>query len=75
MTFGETSEKLQEIGKKAGISPRASVDTMEEAVQTAYELSKEGDIILLSPACASWDQYATFEVRGDMFTSAVHRLA
>lgn len=75
VTFGETSGKLQEMGKKAGITERTSVQTMDEAVETAYNLSKEGDIILLSPACASWDQYATFEERGNMFTNAVHRLA
>ncbi len=75
VTFGETSEKLQETGKKAKIKHMYQVDTMEDAVKTAYNVSKEDDIVLLSPACASWDQYATFEVRGDMFTNAVHRLA
>ncbi|HLR16114.1 MAG TPA: UDP-N-acetylmuramoyl-L-alanine--D-glutamate ligase [Bacillota bacterium] len=75
ITFGETSEKLQALGKEAGIPIIKPVETMEEAVKTAYDLSKNGDIILLSPACASWDQYATFEERGDMFSRAVHRLA
>lgn len=75
VTFGETAAKLLETGKKAKIKHLYQVDTMDEAVKTAYTLSKEGDIVLLSPSCASWDQYATFEVRGDMFTNAVHRLA
>lgn len=75
VTFGETADQLLKTGKKAGIKQCASAQTMEEAVQTAYELSNEGDVILLSPACASWDQYATFEERGDMFTNAVHTLA
>lgn len=74
ISFGETAEKLQEAGRNANIHERSSVKTMEEAVQEAYAYSEEGDIILLSPACASWDQYATFEERGDMFTTAIHRL-
>ena len=36
--------------------------------------SESGDVILLSPACASWDQFKTFEVRGDIFIEAVHKL-
>lgn len=75
VTFGETSEKLQKMAEKAGIKKIIPVQAMDEAVQIAYEISKEGYIILLSPACASWDQYDTFEERGDMFINAVHRLA
>lgn len=75
ITFGETADTLVKTGKQAGIEQCTVVQTMEEAVQTAYEMSSEGDVILLSPACASWDQYATFEERGDMFTNAVHTLA
>ncbi|KRG14163.1 UDP-N-acetylmuramoyl-L-alanine--D-glutamate ligase [Lederbergia galactosidilytica] len=72
--FGQTAEKLEKIGKKAGIQTIIHVDNVEEAVPTAYELSTRGDVILLSPACASWDQYKTFEVRGDIFIEAVHKL-
>ena len=44
------------------------------AVPLAYEASRPGDVILLSPAAASWDQYPNFEVRGDDFIKAVHQL-
>lgn len=74
ITFGQTAEKINRVAKEAGISVIKTVDTVKEAVPVAYELSEEGDCILLSPACASWDQYKTFEVRGDIFIDAVHKL-
>nr|WP_026680805.1 UDP-N-acetylmuramoyl-L-alanine--D-glutamate ligase [Priestia megaterium] len=72
--FGETAEKLKAVGEHAGIPQIKLTDNVETAVQTAFDFSEEGDTILLSPACASWDQYATFEERGDMFIQAVHTI-
>lgn len=72
--FGQTAKKLQQAGKKAGIQSIYRVDNVEEAVPLSYQISEPGDVILLSPACASWDQYKTFEVRGNIFTQAVHKL-
>jgi UDP-N-acetylmuramoylalanine--D-glutamate ligase len=74
ITFGETASKLAETAQKAGIQTIKYVDNVEAAVPSAYEISEEGDVILLSPACASWDQYRTFEVRGDIFIDEVHKL-
>ncbi|WP_071459356.1 UDP-N-acetylmuramoyl-L-alanine--D-glutamate ligase [Bacillus massilinigeriensis] len=74
VTFGETAEKIADAGKKAGIKTILRADNVEKAVPEAFSVSDPGDIILLSPACASWDQYKTFEVRGDMFIQAVHML-
>ncbi|CDQ40207.1 MULTISPECIES: UDP-N-acetylmuramoyl-L-alanine--D-glutamate ligase [Virgibacillus] len=72
--FGETAEKIKMLGEEAGISSICLTDNVQTAVQEAYNISEEKDIILLSPACASWDQYRTFEERGDMFIQAVHTL-
>lgn len=72
--FGETAKRLELAGRAAGIQTIIHVHNVEEAVPSAYELSEPGDIVLLSPACASWDQYKTFEVRGDIFIDAVHKL-
>ncbi|WP_019242401.1 MULTISPECIES: UDP-N-acetylmuramoyl-L-alanine--D-glutamate ligase [Bacillus] len=74
ITFGQTAGKIERVAKEAGIPTIKRVDTVKEAVPVAYELSAEGDCILLSPACASWDQFKTFEVRGSIFVEAVHKL-
>jgi UDP-N-acetylmuramoylalanine--D-glutamate ligase len=49
-------------------------DNMEEAVRTAYYLATEGDIVLLSPCCASFDLFENFEDRGRQFKTAVRNL-
>ncbi|MCC8023225.1 MAG: UDP-N-acetylmuramoyl-L-alanine--D-glutamate ligase [Clostridiales bacterium] len=54
--------------------PIVFVNNMEEAVQQADRLSESGDIVTLSPASASFDQYKNFEVRGDHFKSIVNGL-
>lgn len=74
VVFGETADKLVNIAQNSHINIVKKVKNVEEATRQAYELSVPNDVILLSPACASWDQYRTFEERGDMFIHAVHKL-
>ncbi|WP_078547301.1 UDP-N-acetylmuramoyl-L-alanine--D-glutamate ligase [Litchfieldia alkalitelluris] len=74
IVFGQTAEKMAKAGQTAGIDTIKSVDNVEKAVAAAYAVSNEEDVILLSPACASWDQYKTFEERGDIFINSVHKL-
>ncbi|MCM3739133.1 UDP-N-acetylmuramoyl-L-alanine--D-glutamate ligase [Oceanobacillus luteolus] len=74
VSFGETKEKLEKVAEEANVPIILNAENVEEAVKVAYEHSEENDVILLSPACASWDQYRTFEERGDMFIQAVHKL-
>lgn len=73
VVMGETKEKLVVAAKEAGIPLIYEVDTMRDAVLNAFLASDLGDSILLSPACASWDQYENFEKRGEDFISEVAR--
>lgn len=74
IAVGETAERLKEFASSCGVSQITAAGTMDEAIQQAYGQSEPGDVILLSPACASWDQYKNFEQRGDAFIDAVMKL-
>ncbi|MEB4744978.1 MULTISPECIES: UDP-N-acetylmuramoyl-L-alanine--D-glutamate ligase [unclassified Enterococcus] len=74
VVFGQTKEKLMDAGKKADIETIVTADSVEQAVPLALENSTDGDVVLLSPANASWDQYPNFETRGNRFMEAVNRL-
>lgn len=74
VVFGETAPKLERAGKKAGVKVIEHADGVDDAAKVGFSLTNDGDILLLSPACASWDQYKTFEERGDIFVQAVHTL-
>ncbi len=50
------------------------VSSMEEAVQKAREISESGDVVTLSPACASFDMYPNFEARGIHYKNLVKEL-
>ena len=56
-----------------GVVPVIDCQTIEKAVSTAISRASGGDTLLLSPACASFDQFRDFEHRGKVFKSAVHR--
>ena len=71
--YGETKNKIKEFALKYNVKTIV-VDNLMEATNKAYEISSENDIILLSPACASWDQYSDFETRGNEFKETVNKL-
>ncbi|MFD1388025.1 UDP-N-acetylmuramoyl-L-alanine--D-glutamate ligase [Oceanobacillus oncorhynchi subsp. oncorhynchi] len=74
VVFGETAPKLERVGKEAGIQVIEHAAGVDDAAEIGFSLADAGDILLLSPACASWDQYKTFEERGDIFVQAVHTM-
>ena len=73
IVFGECKDKMKAAGEMAGIPVTEAQDAVA-AVPVAWQLSKPGDVILLSPANASWDQFPSFEVRGDKFIEAVEQV-
>ncbi|AOT68463.1 UDP-N-acetylmuramoyl-L-alanine--D-glutamate ligase [Geosporobacter ferrireducens] len=72
--IGETANKMKETAVYMGFENCCIVKDMEEAVKLAYSTAKSGDTVLLSPACASWDMYQSYEQRGNHFKECVGRL-
>ena len=71
--YGENKNRVKEFGDTLMIET-VVVDRVTEAASKAYENSNEGDVILLSPASASWDQYKCFEDRGTEYKEHVIKL-
>lgn len=71
---GETANAIAESADKAGFTNIYFTDGMRKSVEKAYELASEGDVVLLSPACASFDFYSNFEERGRDFKEKVRIL-
>lgn len=72
--YGQTKRLMAAAAQKAKIPTIKLVDNLDEAVPLAWSLTAPGDVLLLSPAAASWDQFQTFEQRGDCFLSDVKKL-
>lgn len=71
LTFGETKNRIKDWAKEQNINCLV-FDTLKEATLKSYELATSNDTVLLSPACASWDQYKCMEDRGNEFKSIVN---
>lgn len=71
--LGESAEKMKVAAESAAVSYLEAKD-VADATRIAFEQAQPGDIILLSPANASWDMYPNFEVRGDEFIESFQQL-
>ena len=71
--MGLHNEKLQEHFGGFGLNI-IDTDNLHDAVQAAYNAAHEGDTVLLSPCCASFDLFKSYEDRGDQFMAAVRNL-
>ena len=72
--LGETKEKIARDARACGFTSYRFADSFEEAVQMAVEEALPGEAVLLSPACASWDMFPSYEVRGEKFKEIVNSL-
>ncbi len=72
--LGETKEILKSEFEASGFTNYKTAQDMEDAVKKANAFAEKGDTVLLSPACASWDMYTSFEQRGDHFKALVNKL-
>lgn len=73
--MGETANKIAECARRHGFHEIIMVESLEEAVKVSASKAENGDAVLLSPACASWDMFKSYEVRGHMIKEFVHQLA
>ena len=70
--IGEAKERMgRELG---GLTDTAMAKNLEEAVTLAYQSAKRGEVVLLSPACSSFDMFKDYKERGRVFKEAVQRL-
>ncbi|MGD0782690.1 MAG: cyanophycin synthetase [Candidatus Aminicenantales bacterium] len=72
--IGAAKDKIRAALEGAGV-PMTEARDYVEAVAQAYAAASPGDIVLLAPACTSWDMFPSFEVRGQTFKNEVRRLA
>lgn len=73
VAIGQCRDRVLEFGKENNI-PTYAFEFLKDGFTKCFEISEEGDIVLLSPASASWDQYKECEVRGAEFKDLVLRL-
>jgi len=69
--IGETAGQIAETCDKTGFNNYTMKDSLEQAVEYCRNRAVSGDAVLLSPACASWDMFKSFEERGDKFKEYV----
>ena len=69
--LGQTGDLIEDTARKHGFTDLYRVNDLKEAVEKSAQIAKEKDIVLLSPACASWGMYNNYEARGREFKNLV----
>lgn len=72
--IGQTAEFIKEEALKLGFTDIQIVENMKEAVSVCNKKANKGEVVLLSPACASWGMYKNYEIRGCDFKTEVFKL-
>lgn len=72
--IGQTRDQIAQCARKHGFTEIEMADSLEEAINICYANAKAGDVVLLSPACASWGMFDNYEQRGDLFKEYVKSL-
>jgi UDP-N-acetylmuramoylalanine--D-glutamate ligase len=72
VAFGESAPEIERAF--AGVRPVTRAPTMHDAVRAAGDVAQPGDVVLLSPGCASFDAYQSYVARGDDFAAEVREL-
>lgn len=72
--LGQTADKIEETAVRHGFTNIIKTDSLEKAVKICAENAVSGDVVLLSPACASWGMFKNYEERGKLFKEYVNSL-
>ena len=71
VVLGQSAELIADAARARGFENIQKASDFEEAVVLAHRAARDGEIVLLSPACASWDMFKSYEERGDLFKKIV----
>ena len=73
--LGATKDKIAQAAENHGFTNKKKIGTLKEAVEISAKEAESGEAVLLSPACASWDMFKSYEERGKLFKQYVKDLS